>query len=81
MEKPTTNEGFISFFNSIRKDTSNLKRKVFSREPDKNDIECKGSKSKTKDGSVHPHPTKGTHWVYYIFEKSFDSSGCSLTKN
>ena len=31
-------------------------------------------------GIVNLHPTKGSHWVYYINESYFDSYGCSPPK-
>ena len=31
-------------------------------------------------GIVNLHPSKGTHWVYYIIENYFDSYGCSPPK-
>ena len=31
-------------------------------------------------GIVNLHPTKGSHWVYYINENYFDSYGCSPPK-
>ena len=31
-------------------------------------------------GIVNLHPSKGTHWVCYIHENSFDSYGCSPPK-
>ena len=31
-------------------------------------------------GIVILHPTKGTHWVWYINENYFDSYGCSPPK-
>ena len=32
-------------------------------------------------GIVNLHPTKGTHWVAYIYENYFDSYGCSLLEH
>ena len=32
-------------------------------------------------GIVNLHPKKGTHWVAYINENYFDSSGCICPKN
>ena len=34
----------------------------------------------TEIGIVNLHPSKGTHWAFYLNEKKFDKYGCSPPK-
>ena len=79
----------MSFNNSIKKykikikTTSNVKiSQVLSS------LSLNGVGIYSRDGSfsndigiVNLHPTKGTHWVIYVNENYFDSSGCICPKN
>ena len=72
---------FIHKHNSKNKATSDIKIQVLSS-LSLNDvgIYLRDSPLKIDIGIFKLHPSKGTHWVYYINENYFDRYGCVCPK-
>ena len=72
----TFNE-FIKKHNLRNKATSNIKIQQVLSSLSLNDvgIYLRDGSFKSDIGIVNLHPSKGTHWVCYIYENNFDSYG------
>ena len=73
---------FIKKYKLKNKATSNIKiHQVFSSlSPNDVGIYLKEGPFESDIGIVNLHPSRGTHWVCYINENSFDSYGCTPPK-
>ena len=73
---------FVKKFDLKNKATSNLKiQQVLSSLSLKDiGIYLRDGPFKSDIGIVNLHPSKGTHWVCYIYENYFDSYGCVCPK-
>ena len=74
---------FVKKYNLRNKATSNIKIYEVLKNiglDTKVEIYLRDGSFSTDIGIVNLHPSKGTHWVCYINENSFDSYGCSPPK-
>ena len=73
---------FIQKHNLKNKATSNIKiQKVLtSFEINNVGIYLRDGPFSSDIGNVNLHPSKGTHWIFYISENYFDSYGCVCPK-
>ena len=73
---------FIKKFNLKNKATSNIKLQNILSSLPLNDvgIYLRDGPFKSDIGIVNLHPSKGTHWVCYIYENYFDSYGVVCPK-
>ena len=73
---------FIKKFNLKNKATSHIKIQNILSSLSLNDvgIYLRDGPFKSDVGIVNLKPSKGTHWVCYINENYFDSSGCVCPK-
>ena len=77
----TFNE-FVKKHNLRNKATSNIKIQKVLSSLSLNDvgIYLQDGPFESDIGIVNPHPSKGTHWICYIYENYFDSYGCVCPK-
>ena len=73
---------FIKKHNLRNKATSNIKIQNILSSLSLNDvgIYLRDGPFKSDIGIVNLHPSKGSHWVIYIYENYFDSYGCAPPK-
>ena len=73
---------FIKKYNLRNKATSNIKiQQVLSSLSSKDvGVHLRDGPFESDVGIVTLHPSKGTHWVCYIYENYFDSYGCAPPK-
>ena len=73
---------FIKKYNLKNKATSNIKiqQKLDSIRINNVGIYLRDGPFSSDIGIVNLHPSKGSHWVCYIKESSFDSYGCVCPK-
>ena len=73
---------FIKKYNLRNKATSNIKIQQVLSSLSLNDLGdfLRDGTFDTDVGIVNLHPSKGTHWVCYIYENYFDSYGCAPPK-
>ena len=73
---------FVNKYNLKNKATSNIKiQKILtSIGLDNINIYLRDGPFSSDIGIVNLHPSKGTHWVFYINENFFDSYGCVCPK-
>ena len=74
---------FVKKYNLKNKATSNIKIYEVLKNiglDTKVKIYLRGGHFESDIGIVNLHPSKGTHWVFYINESYFDSYGCVFPK-
>ena len=73
---------FIKKYKLKNKATSNIKIQQVLNSIGLNNVETylRDGSFSSDIGFVYLHPSKGTHWVFYINENYFDSYGCVPTK-
>ena len=73
---------FIKKHNLKNKATSNIKIQQVLNSIGLNNIGIylRDGPFSSDNGVVNLHPSKGTHWVCYIYENYFDSYGCAPPK-
>ena len=77
----TFNE-FIKKHNLRNKATSNIKTQQVLSSFSLNDvgIYLRDGPFESDIGIVNLHPSKGTHWICYVYDNYFDSYGCVCPK-
>ena len=72
---------FVEKYGLKNEATSNVKKEILNELNIPCGIYMRDDKFNTTSGIVNLHPTKGTHWVMFTNQNSFDSYGCPPPTN